>query len=165
MLCDFGLATAMEDFASGLTTSRFNGHHTTRFASPELVFDDAARRSVRSDIWAYGCLVLEASGEPTLPTEWYPAYYCLIGDHRSTLVCRSPRGGVHYYQDDEQATSCRPIPTLGSTWHRHAPFQLLEVEPGSPANRSEMSEDSCRRNSKRAVSRQPNKRPIKSAAA
>ncbi|KAG8987181.1 hypothetical protein FRB94_002101, partial [Tulasnella sp. JGI-2019a] len=58
VLCDFGLALAAGEVATGLTTSvGFKG--SVRYCSPELVMHDESRRTVSSDIWAWGCLLVE----------------------------------------------------------------------------------------------------------
>ncbi|KAG8905225.1 hypothetical protein FRB99_000445 [Tulasnella sp. 403] len=55
VLCDFGLAAAMEE-VSGLSTSKgFTG--SIRWCSPELLFDHP--RTPESDMWAWGCLAYE----------------------------------------------------------------------------------------------------------
>ncbi|KAG8989972.1 hypothetical protein FRB94_013835 [Tulasnella sp. JGI-2019a] len=65
ILCDFGLAVAADEVQSGLTTSRgFKG--SIRYCSPELVMEEEARRSPASDMWAWGCLVVEIMKE-TVP--------------------------------------------------------------------------------------------------
>lgn len=58
LLADFGLAMALEDSSSGLTTSSFHPRNTYYYASPEVLLD-VTRRSLASDVWAYGCLVWE----------------------------------------------------------------------------------------------------------
>lgn len=60
MLCDFGLARVLEEVPSGLTTSKVT-LGTPRYASPELVMEDDPLRDLPSDVWAWGCLVLEVS--------------------------------------------------------------------------------------------------------
>lgn len=60
MLCDFGLARILEDDPSGLTTTR-STKYTTRYACPELLMVERARHTLKSDIWAWGCLVLGVS--------------------------------------------------------------------------------------------------------
>lgn len=57
ILCDFGLALVQDDFPTGLTTSSLT-LGTIRYASPELM-EGNNRRTLRSDIWAWGCLALE----------------------------------------------------------------------------------------------------------
>ncbi|KAG8901767.1 hypothetical protein FRC00_004739 [Tulasnella sp. 408] len=58
MLTGFGLAEALEDLRSGLTTS--GGLKTSiRWTSPELFTETVPRRSHHSDVWAFGCLLLE----------------------------------------------------------------------------------------------------------
>ncbi|KAG8908802.1 hypothetical protein FRB99_003040 [Tulasnella sp. 403] len=59
VLCDFGLAKAMADSPSGLTTTRFMNRGSTRYQSPELVMNSSCVRTLESDIWAWGCLLLE----------------------------------------------------------------------------------------------------------
>ncbi|KIO17969.1 hypothetical protein M407DRAFT_84447, partial [Tulasnella calospora MUT 4182] len=58
LLSDFGLARAMEDKPTGLSTSHgFKG--TIRYCSPEVLHGSS--REPESDMWAWGCLVLEVS--------------------------------------------------------------------------------------------------------
>lgn len=58
MLADFGLSRALEDAPSGLTTSEgLKG--TLRYYSPELMNEQDASHSLASDMWAWGCLVME----------------------------------------------------------------------------------------------------------
>ncbi|KIO15995.1 hypothetical protein M407DRAFT_34375 [Tulasnella calospora MUT 4182] len=65
MLADFGLSKALEEGPTGLTTSDgLKG--TLRCYSPELIRDQDSSQSLPSDIWAWGCLVLEALAE-TIP--------------------------------------------------------------------------------------------------
>lgn len=60
VLCDFGLALAADEVQAGLTTS--NGlKGSLRYCSSELVVSDE-RRSWSSDMWAWGCALVEASG-------------------------------------------------------------------------------------------------------
>lgn len=60
ILADFGLSKALEDGPTGLTTSDgLKG--TLRCYSPELIRDQDSSHSLPSDIWAWGCLVLEVS--------------------------------------------------------------------------------------------------------
>lgn len=59
ILMDFGLSKAMEGTPSGLTTTSFGLRGSTRYMSPELVSEDDARRTLASDVWAWGCLLLE----------------------------------------------------------------------------------------------------------
>ncbi|KAG8984882.1 hypothetical protein FRB93_006179 [Tulasnella sp. JGI-2019a] len=62
LLCDFGLAKLVEDGHSGLSTSS-NFHGSVRWCSPELFHDSP--RSLASDIWAFGCVVIEVIYECT----------------------------------------------------------------------------------------------------
>lgn len=57
LLCDFGLAKIKETDSSGLTTSSFNLKGSSRYMSPELCLDPM--RDFQSDIWAWGCVLLE----------------------------------------------------------------------------------------------------------
>ncbi|KAG8896506.1 hypothetical protein FRB99_008860 [Tulasnella sp. 403] len=59
LLCDFGLAKVVEDCPSGLTTSRFGQRGSLRYLSPELLIDPNPHRTLQSDVWAFGCLLLE----------------------------------------------------------------------------------------------------------
>ncbi|KAG8989475.1 general transcription repressor, partial [Tulasnella sp. 427] len=59
VLMDFGLSKALEGAPSGLTTTSFGLRGSTRYMSPELVSEDDARRTLASDVWAWGCLLLE----------------------------------------------------------------------------------------------------------
>ncbi|KAG9001437.1 hypothetical protein FRB90_011606 [Tulasnella sp. 427] len=57
VLCDFGLSQMVQDDDGGLTTSKgLKG--STRYLSPELIKDDGSR-TLASDVWAWGCLLLE----------------------------------------------------------------------------------------------------------
>ncbi|KAG8905502.1 hypothetical protein FRB99_008847, partial [Tulasnella sp. 403] len=58
VLCDFGLARTMEAMPSGLTTSTFNQGGSLPYESPELLLG-TSKRSPRSDVWAWGCLLQE----------------------------------------------------------------------------------------------------------
>ncbi|KAG8899005.1 hypothetical protein FRC01_010702, partial [Tulasnella sp. 417] len=58
MLADFGLSRVLEDAPTGLTTTE-SLKGTLRFYSPELIKGTDASHSLASDIWAWGCLVLE----------------------------------------------------------------------------------------------------------
>ncbi|KAG8984883.1 hypothetical protein FRB93_006180 [Tulasnella sp. JGI-2019a] len=62
LLCDFGLAKLVEAGHSGLSTSS-NFHGSVRWCSPELFHDSP--RTLASDIWAYGCVVIEIIYECT----------------------------------------------------------------------------------------------------
>ncbi|KAG8897969.1 hypothetical protein FRB99_007743 [Tulasnella sp. 403] len=59
MLCDFGLARTTEAFSTGLTTANFDSAGSRRYQSPELILGEVSRRSLESDVWAWGCLLLE----------------------------------------------------------------------------------------------------------
>jgi len=59
VLCDLGLAKAMEGIPTGLTTSVTTFIGSTRYLSPELLLEDKPRRTLKSDIWAWACLLLE----------------------------------------------------------------------------------------------------------
>lgn len=70
LLCDFGLAHAMDSRSSGLTTSNFEHKLTARYASPEILMGKQPR-SVQSDSWAYGCIVMEVSPLPWSDRSWF----------------------------------------------------------------------------------------------
>lgn len=58
MWCDFGLARTIDDIPSGLTTSR-NATGTIRYLSPELLEEESPYKTLRSDVWAWGCVFVE----------------------------------------------------------------------------------------------------------
>lgn len=59
ILCDFGLATVMDDELTALATSNeFKG--STRWCSPEVLSGES--RSPSTDMWSWGCLALEVAG-------------------------------------------------------------------------------------------------------
>lgn len=58
MWCDFGLAKAVDELPTGLTTSK-NGAGTTRYLSPELLEEETFRRTLESDVWAWACVYVE----------------------------------------------------------------------------------------------------------
>lgn len=60
VLCDFGLATFIEDsgVSSGLTTSK-SVKGSTRYMSPELLQDSGAKHTLGSDVWAWACTAFE----------------------------------------------------------------------------------------------------------
>lgn len=62
LLCDFGLSQVLEETPSGLTTTTSIGL-TTRYGGPEL-FEDNPCRTLPSDIWAWGCLLLVVRTRP-----------------------------------------------------------------------------------------------------
>lgn len=61
-LCDFGLSKIEDDMPSGLTTVSFYKKGTPLYLSPELLTSDMPKRDFRSDVWAWGCVVLEVRG-------------------------------------------------------------------------------------------------------
>lgn len=65
MLCDFGLARTMDDFPSGLTTTRFS-MGTCRYASPEVALFNKPR-TLESDMWSWGCLFLTVRSNFSMP--------------------------------------------------------------------------------------------------
>ena len=65
-ICDFGLARVLDDHPSGLTTTNHNVQMTVRFSSPELHLEDA-RRTLESDVWAWGCLLLQVRWDWQMP--------------------------------------------------------------------------------------------------
>lgn len=58
LLCDFGLARIEDEIHSGLTTDSGN-EGTMRYRSPELVMDGNASHNTKTDVWSWGCLLLE----------------------------------------------------------------------------------------------------------
>ncbi|KIO24312.1 hypothetical protein M407DRAFT_102030 [Tulasnella calospora MUT 4182] len=81
VLCDFGLAEVLEsadDGPSGLTTSR-SIRGSTRYMAPELILamDGVSRRTLESDVWAWGCLLFEVMTD-TLPYATYRADIAVI---------------------------------------------------------------------------------------
>lgn len=63
LLCDFGLARVLEEIPSGLTTTETHTG-TTRYASPELISEDVPCHTLKSDVWAWGCLFLVVRVQP-----------------------------------------------------------------------------------------------------
>lgn len=62
MICDFGMAKIIEEVSTGLTTTgRSIG--TVRYTSPEIVMDDDYIHTLQSDIWAWGCMAFQVSGQ------------------------------------------------------------------------------------------------------
>lgn len=59
-LCDFGLAKVLENVPTGLTTTTPPAC-TLRYAAPELVKAEALLHTLKSDVWAWGGLVLAVS--------------------------------------------------------------------------------------------------------
>ncbi|KZT36092.1 kinase-like protein, partial [Sistotremastrum suecicum HHB10207 ss-3] len=62
VLADFGLSKLMEAdtgfFTESLTSSTTNLKGTARFMAPELVQNERGRPSCKTDIWAFGCVIL-----------------------------------------------------------------------------------------------------------
>ncbi|KAG8941967.1 hypothetical protein FRC00_012117, partial [Tulasnella sp. 408] len=60
VLCDFGLANFILEsgISSGLTTSK-SVKGSTRYMSPDLLQDGEGKRTLESDIWAWGCTTFE----------------------------------------------------------------------------------------------------------
>ncbi|CAF1092679.1 unnamed protein product [Rotaria sp. Silwood1] len=56
VICDFGLARTIAD-SRAVTTCYVRG--TVIWFAPELCFDRPERSSFQSDVWAYGCILLE----------------------------------------------------------------------------------------------------------
>ncbi|KZV81821.1 kinase-like protein [Exidia glandulosa HHB12029] len=54
-ICDFGLASMLYEIPSTATSMR----GTLRWMAPELFKDDDARHTTYSDVWAFGCVVIE----------------------------------------------------------------------------------------------------------
>ena len=64
MLCDFGLSKLIAEDPSGLTTTK-SIKGSTRYLSPELVLEEDPQHTLESDVWAWGCLLLEVYADPT----------------------------------------------------------------------------------------------------
>ncbi|KAG8951994.1 hypothetical protein FRC04_005327 [Tulasnella sp. 424] len=57
VIADFGLSQLVDNADSGLTTTKaLKG--SLRYLSPELL-EDGARHTLRSDVWAFGCVMME----------------------------------------------------------------------------------------------------------
>ncbi|KZV88467.1 kinase-like protein, partial [Exidia glandulosa HHB12029] len=56
-VCDFGISIMLEEHTTSAQRTTMKG--TCRWMAPELFADDAARHTVLSDVWAFGCLILE----------------------------------------------------------------------------------------------------------
>lgn len=63
MICDFGIARVMSE-TSGFTTSK-NIKGSAAYMSPELFLEDNPKHTHKSDVWAWACLLLEASEADT----------------------------------------------------------------------------------------------------
>lgn len=61
MLCDFGLAKVINERPTGLTTTR-SLKGSVRYLSPELLLADDPVHTLASDMWSWGCLLLEVGG-------------------------------------------------------------------------------------------------------
>ncbi|KZV83747.1 kinase-like protein [Exidia glandulosa HHB12029] len=61
-LCDFGFSWILAGDALSFSDPSSTLKGTVRWMAPELV-DDDAKHTKESDIWAYGCLILEVQGE------------------------------------------------------------------------------------------------------
>ncbi|KZV83640.1 kinase-like protein, partial [Exidia glandulosa HHB12029] len=57
-LSDFGFSVLLANYSQSLTQTS-NIHGTYRWMAPELVLEEGARHSYASDIWAFGCLIIE----------------------------------------------------------------------------------------------------------
>ncbi|KAG9031568.1 hypothetical protein FRB95_002562 [Tulasnella sp. JGI-2019a] len=65
IICDFGLCIALDEVPTGLT-SAYGFKCSIRWCSPELITEEHPRRTVYSDLWAWGCLLVEIIRE-TIP--------------------------------------------------------------------------------------------------
>ncbi|KAG8923086.1 hypothetical protein FRC02_011421 [Tulasnella sp. 418] len=76
-LCDFGLSQFLDEALriSGYTTTNANTGGTIRFMSPEVLEDRP--KSVASDIWAMGCLVLQIITD-IIPYEWIAISHAVL---------------------------------------------------------------------------------------
>ncbi|KZV83213.1 kinase-like protein [Exidia glandulosa HHB12029] len=62
LICDFGLATILTGDQSAQTFSSFV-KGTCRWMAPELFEHDQAKHTKASDVWAFGCVILEVRKE------------------------------------------------------------------------------------------------------
>lgn len=69
VLCDFGLSRLMQTDPSGLTTS-VSVKGSTRYLSPELL-EEGATHSRESDVWAWGCVLLEVGDSRPLSIRFH----------------------------------------------------------------------------------------------
>lgn len=60
VLCDFGLAKALEEIPSPLVTAENPPKGTANYMSPELLGPEGVH-TLQSDIWAWGCVLMEVS--------------------------------------------------------------------------------------------------------
>ena len=67
-LCDFGLSSMIAEQSAELISVTSSVKGTCRFMAPELFASDDARPTTRSDIWAYGCVVLEVGIHLLIPS-------------------------------------------------------------------------------------------------
>lgn len=58
LLCDFGLTIVPDSDPSGLTTTK-SLKGTVRYLAPELLETETPARTLSSDVWAWGCVVIE----------------------------------------------------------------------------------------------------------
>ncbi|KZV83215.1 kinase-like protein, partial [Exidia glandulosa HHB12029] len=70
LICDFGLATILTGDQSAHTFSSFV-KGTCRWMAPELFEHDQAKHTRASDVWAFGCVILELS-TGSRPYTYYP---------------------------------------------------------------------------------------------
>lgn len=78
VLCDFGLAKALEEIPSPLVTADNPPKGTANYMSPELLAQEGVH-TLQSDIWAWGCVLMEVSRPfPSISTG--STYFVLL-DH------------------------------------------------------------------------------------
>lgn len=70
-LCDFGLAKILDDVPSGLTITKTTAW-SLRYAAPELVANREKLHTLRSDVWAWGCLALVVSAPKPFQLSSHP---------------------------------------------------------------------------------------------
>lgn len=127
LLCDFGLAVAFEDFPSDLNTSSFHENNTPVYASPEMMLK-GTRRSLESDVWAYGCLVsVVRCGYHLLTSVTYVA--CHPGSYRPNPIlqdhsARMRHASSHGLRHEGGGTSHRPGNLRVTRLRGHAPKML-----------------------------------------
>ncbi|KAG8906621.1 hypothetical protein FRB99_006491 [Tulasnella sp. 403] len=91
MLCDFGLAEATDPSIVSSKSRSMNEGGTIRYWSPEL-FDDDSHPTLHSDVWAWGCLLLEVGGDQ-IPAAFFVVMSILFADyHQTSTILRHPAG-------------------------------------------------------------------------
>lgn len=94
-ICDFGLAQVVEQMRPDLVTSnQGQGQGGKGFVAPEL-YDDAERKTIETDVFAFGSLVLQVRLRLALCTLPERTATLLVGVERHASV--SLRNSVAYH--------------------------------------------------------------------